>query len=93
MLRPWLLVGRSWVKHRQFFPEHRLKVPTPTLLSCLPCLVPLLWSVSCRRRVNSCCAGLQVAMSEIKAATSAYQLYQREKHAEIKASLEVGALS
>lgn len=30
-------------------------------------------------------------MSEIKAATSAYQLYQREKHAEVKASLEVGA--
>lgn len=32
-------------------------------------------------------------MSEIKAATSAYQLFQREKHAEVKASLEVGALS
>lgn len=31
-------------------------------------------------------------MSEIKPATSAYQLFQKEKHAEVKAALEVGAL-
>lgn len=28
-------------------------------------------------------------MSEIKAVTSAYQLFQKEKHGEIKAALEV----
>lgn len=31
----------------------------------------------------------QSAMSEVKPATSAYQLFQRQKHAEVKAALEV----